>query len=246
MLAVTGSIKPIMMLACIALVLSAGCTGSGSTESTGNARPKSVNDVVIAPSQPLEAMFRWDSRLAHGYVFWRQSNGVRRFDLIDGELNAPHAGDFVIEMGLSDPRGAEPITVGCYWLRGFLSSHVDLSCSPGPSPIEQFIWDLLGADLGAYQRTETVMDKVAECYEFHGDLFRGSLCYERSTGTPLTVWILGRDGLDSLEILSISTAVEDFVPPIDLATAASISLPGFERTMGFDELRLPSALGARD
>lgn len=247
MLSATWTMKAIVVLACIAAVLSASCSnGSSGTPAGAPSEPKSVSDVIIEPGRPLDAMFRWDSSLVHGYVFWRQSNGVHRFDLIDGELAAPRSGRFVIETGLSDSPGAARITVGCYWLRPLLSSDVDLSCSPGNSPAEQFVWDLLGGDLGAYQRTETVMGKLADCHEFRGHLSRGSLCYEQSTGTPLTAWILGRDGLDSLEILSMSTAVQDFAPPFDLKSAASISLSGFERTVQIDELRLPPALGPRD
>ena len=237
--------KAIVLLACTAAVLTVGCS-NGSASSSDDVGPKRVSDVVIQPSRPLDATFRWDSRLAHGYVFWRQSKGVRRFDLIDGDLDAPHSGWFVVETGLGESPGPATLTVGCYWLRGFLSCHADLSCSPGQSPVERFLWDLLGADIGAHQRTEIVMGKLAECYAFHGDLSRGSLCYEQSTGTPLTVWILGRDGLDSLEILSISTTAEDFVPSVDLTAAASIQLPSFEKVLPIDDLRLPSAITSRD
>lgn len=184
------------MFACLAV----GCTGDGA-QSGGTPQPAStvittqrVTD-LLPPSLLFGAQYSWQSDAGNGYLVWRQSEGIRRWDIASADKDGAHGGLISIDADFDD-RQSPKQRQSCRWAETVGSDDVYVACSdngpfgPGLDALRQ-VFQSETHEVYIAGRGPSGGD--ARCYKLSDPgIAGGTLCLDAMSGIPVSIEILGR------------------------------------------------------
>jgi hypothetical protein len=245
----------------LSLILVAGCSGpTSSADSKAGDSPTAraaasaqvrqwVEDLIAGRDVSFSVVFPSENLYFHNlpeYLFWRQGNGLVRWDVVPSGSAQPDTGWFSIR---SDAPAGDSLpyrSMECLWLRQRLPGadgmpQAQIWCGAGgsaPTLLDSAMLDRIAERLP----DQTIAGRKASCYSFDDPMMAVAVfCVDASKGIPLLVSAVWRDPPGAWEIraLSVSTAGQALEFPVRLERSPVDGWWEFGGTVPLSSLQLP-------
>jgi hypothetical protein len=251
-----------IIVSALSLILVAGCSGSTSsgdsragdnpTASAAASTPARqwVEDLIAGRDVSFSVVFPSENMYFYNlpeYLFWRQGNGVVRWDVVPSGSAQPGTGWFSIK---SDTPASDTLpyrSMECLWLRWGSPGadgmpQAQIWCGEGgsaPTLLDSAMLDRIAERLP----DQTIAGREASCYSFDDPMMAVAVfCVDASKGIPLllsTVWIGDPSIRQELQALSVSTAELELEFPVRLERSPVDGWWEFGGIVPLSSLQLP-------